>query len=93
MWLYDIRSRGATRLDGTGTRSKFGAPCSNLRSFGSKCTLLKKEYCCDILSSHSDSAPEELRSPCPLVTTLITSNIKSSVLTAVGSTSYNSIAR
>ena len=25
-----------------GARSKFGAPCSNLRSFGSKCTLLKK---------------------------------------------------
>ena len=26
-----------------GARSKFGAPCSRLRSFGSKCTVLKKE--------------------------------------------------
>jgi len=25
-----------------GARSKFIAPCSNLRSFGSKCTVLKK---------------------------------------------------
>ena len=34
--------RGATRLVPPGERSKFGAPCSNLRSFGSKCIVLKK---------------------------------------------------
>jgi len=29
-------------IDGARARSKFGVPSSNLRSFGSKCTVLKK---------------------------------------------------
>jgi len=36
-----INIRGVPRSDGAWVKSKFGAPCSN-RSFGSKCSLLKK---------------------------------------------------
>ena len=57
-----------------GARSKFGAPCSNLRSFGSKYTLLKKVLVTLLglfgalrshSSPHSDSAPGELCPPFP----------------------------
>jgi len=34
-------ARDGTRLDGARTISEFGVPCSNLRSFGSKYTVLK----------------------------------------------------
>jgi len=37
-----IEYRGVTGLVGIGARDKFGAPCSNLKSFGSKCTVLKE---------------------------------------------------
>ena len=63
-----------------GSRSKCGAPCPKLRSFGSKCTALKKVLVtllwlfgapAVIWLLHSDSAPGESRSPCtPLVTSL-----------------------
>ena len=57
-----------------GARSKFGAPCSNLRSFGSNYTVLKYStyniartfrHPEVIRRSHSDSVPGEL-CPCPL---------------------------
>jgi len=60
-----------------GARSKLGAPCSNLRSFGSKCAVLKKVLVTLLgffgapgsdLAPHSDSAPGKLYSP--LVTPL-----------------------
>jgi len=43
--------------------------CSNIRSFGSKCTVLKKSacHCWYFLTSRSDSAPGEL---CPLAPSL-----------------------
>jgi len=61
-------------------------PCSNLRSFGSKCTVLKEvlvillglsgahrshsAHPAVIWRSHGDSAPGELCPPAPLVTSL-----------------------
>ena len=55
-------------------RSKFGAPCSNLRFFGTKCTVLKKLLVtllglfgalAVIRRPHSDTVPGELCPPCP----------------------------
>jgi len=52
-----------------GQEAKFGAPCSNLRSFGSKCTVLKKvlvtflklfDAPAVMRRPHDDSAPGEL---------------------------------
>ena len=69
-----------------GARSKFGAPCSKLRSFGSKCTVLKKVLVvflelfgvphshstppAVIWRPHSDASPGEFRPPSLLVTPL-----------------------
>jgi len=64
-----------------GARSKFGAPCSKLRSFGSSCIVLKKAHGCYIVgtfrhpsqsfgASRSDLAPGELCSLASLVTPL-----------------------
>ena len=67
-YLLRMRSvhRGVTRLDGPGPRSKFGAPCLNLRSFGTKLIALKKVLV-TLLGffgiSHSDSAPRKLCAP------------------------------
>jgi len=71
----------ATRKGGTqgrnearwrpGQEASLAPPCSNLRFFGSKCTVLKKVLV-TILGRFGDprnhSAPGELFSPCPLVT-------------------------
>jgi len=52
-----------------GTRNKFGAPCSNLRYFGRKCTVLKKclWHCCEFWPPRRDSAVGEL---CPFAPSL-----------------------
>jgi len=60
-----------------GARNKFATPCSNLRSFGSKCTVLKKSAH-DIVgifwAPRSDSVPGELCPLAPLVTSLVLCN-------------------
>jgi len=58
-----------------GQEATLSPPCSNLRSFGSKCTVLQKVHlwhCWDlsgppavIWCPRSDSAPGELFPPCP----------------------------
>jgi len=60
-----------------GARNKFATPCSNLTSFGSKCTVLKKSAH-DIVgifwAPRSDSVPGELCPLAPLVTSLVLCN-------------------
>ena len=69
---YDS-SRGVTRLDGAQGKKQVW-PCSNLKSFGSKCTVLKKVFVtllglygapAVIWRPHIDTAPGELCPPCP----------------------------
>jgi len=67
------QNRGVTKLDGAWARQEASLvpPCSKLRSFGSKCSLLYwKKYLChcwDFLATPviwqpcSDSTPKELR--------------------------------
>jgi len=45
-WAGSFGVRGVTRLDGARgpARHKFDPPCSNLRSFGSKCTVLDRFF-------------------------------------------------
>jgi len=65
---------GVPRLGGALDKKRFGALCSNLRSFGSKCTVLKK-----VLATLSGlfSAPPLILRPgrcapfSPLVTSLV----------------------
>jgi len=46
-----------------GQETSLAPPCSNIRSFGSKCALLKN--CWNFSAPPSDSAPESLCPPCP----------------------------
>ena len=81
--------RGGTRLDGAwGKKQVRCPPCSNLRSFRSKRTVLKKVLVtllglfyapAVIRCPRSYSAPAELRVPCPpIVTPLNTSSVPTS---------------
>jgi len=67
------QTRGVMRLDGArGKNQVWRPPCSNLRSFGSKCAV--EQSPCDIVGTfrrpHRHSASGELRPLCLLVTPL-----------------------
>jgi len=87
-----IVHRGVTRLDGPGARRKFGAPCLNLRSFGTKLIALKKVLV-TLLGffgiSHSDSAPRKFCAPhvTPLTVQYLVETLLSTYV--VGNTSSN----
>jgi len=62
---YTITS-GVRRLDGARGKKQVWRPCSNVRSFGSKCTVLKKVLVTLLgffSAPRSDSAPGELFPP------------------------------
>jgi len=63
--LLQYNTRGVPMSDGAGSRNKFGAPWSNLRCFGRKCTVLKKSLATwdDFFALPSYLAPEDF---CPL---------------------------
>ena len=68
--------RGGTRLTGAWGK-KYAPPCSNLKSFGSKCTVLKKVVMTLLwlFAPRSDSASGELCPLATLVTSLVLCNI------------------
>jgi len=59
-------AQGRNEVRWPGARSKFGAPCLNLRSFGTKLIALKKVLVTLLGffgTSHSDSAPKNMCAP------------------------------
>ena len=76
-WRTGTQGRNEVRRD-PGQKASLAPPCSNLRSFGTKCIVLKYLWHCWHFSApaaviqrpRSDSAPDELCPPDPLVTPL-----------------------
>jgi len=70
----DVVAKGCTEVRlRPGQETSLAPPCLNIRSFGSKCTVLKKTLATLLgLSEHSsDTGPGGLCPPCPLITRLV----------------------